>query len=268
MTRFLRPPHTARDREAKSKPGAVRLPWPPGFPLVYVHCGWDDDRVERPLADHPSYWPAKKGRRPEAALRVCQDMVSDSVLDIIFDAGQGVEGEQPIVAAPALSLDESQNALAIGYARWLASEMKWEPDASIFQARSVGRDFVSDGWFRLAQQPEYYGQVQAGRRYVLADDVCTMGGTMASLRGFIESKGGHVILMRALASGDGRHVKISLVEETKSRLSGLYSGEFPNICQAELGYAYDCLTEPEGRFVLRCPSPERFRAGVHGARHP
>jgi hypothetical protein len=240
----------------------VRTPWPDGFPLVYVHCGWHGTAAVR-LGDHPRYIAAKKKRDTTAARQVVHDLVSDDVADEVFDACRGyMGGPKPVVVAPSLSLDESQNVLAIGYGHWLAAEMGWELERRIFQSRTAGRDFVTDGWYRLVQQPAYYGAVQAERDYVVADDVCTMGGTMASLRGFIESKGGRVICMTALASGGGHHVEIALAGPTKSGLYGAHDGQLDQILRTELGYGLDCLTEPEGQFVLRCQTLDRFREGI------
>ena len=245
----------------------VRAPWPPNFPPVYVHTAWEaPDAAGSALPDHSSYWPAKKRRDFQAALKVCHDLVREDALNLVFDACQG-NPPSPIVAVPALSLFETQNALAIGYGKWLANEMGWEVSETTFQGKVVNRDFTTDGWFRLVQQPEFYGEIEPGRRYILADDVCTMGGTLASLRGFIYSKGGEVTCTTALASKNGSHVPISLAEDTLARLTDAHGGELAAICQMELGYEVACLTEAEGQFLLRCPSIDALRAGIDGARY-
>lgn len=244
----------------------TRVPWQAAFPPVFVHAAWDgSDR--KSLPDHADYWPAKKKRDAKAALRVCDYFCRDEVLDDLYDLAVA-EGElPPIVAAPAMTPHESQNYLAIGYARWLAHELRWDVDRAIFQARTLSKDFTGSGWFRLANDPEFYGVVQPGRRYVIADDVCTMGGTPAALRGFIESQGGRVIGATVLASHDGRHAAISLAESTRDRLIMRLGNGFRAACLEELGYAVECLTEPEGCFLLRCPSIDAFRAGLDGARN-
>lgn len=238
------------------------------FPPVYVHAAWEAP-ADSVLPDHPGYWPAKTKRNGRAALRVCQDLGREDVLELIHDACYSAgDAQAPLVVAPAVTLHETQNVLAIGHAKWLAHEMGWEVDSGIFQAKTVRRDFNTDGWFRLVCQPEFYGTVHEGRRYVIADDVCTMGGTMATLRAFIQSKGGDVICMTCLASRDGTHVPISLAERTLSGLIMAHGGELAAICGAELGYEVGCLTESEGRFLLRCPSLNALRAGIDGARDP
>lgn len=246
----------------------VRQPWRQDFPKVFVHCAWEGGHPQC-LPDHPMYWPAKKARNANAALRVCDEIAQEPVLEALHDTCLDHSQEaDPIVVAPSLTPHEARNALSIGYGRWLAKEMGWEVARDIFQVRTVNRDFVVDGWFRFANQPEYDGTVEAGRNYVIADDVCTMGGTLASLRGFIEAKGARVICMTTLASRDGSRVKISLAQPTISRLSTGYDGELDDLLCREMGYGLGCLTDPEGRFLLQFPTLERIREGIHGARQP
>lgn len=245
----------------------MRLPWPKTFPPLFTHMAWNPDNPDVDgLGDHALYSAAKRRRNLRAALRICDDVTKTATLDEIYDACQGPD-DKPIVVAPAPSLETTQNALAIGYGRWLANEMGWDVCATIFQLKTVSRDYVKDPWFRLANEPEFYGRIERGRRYVIADDVCTMGGTITSLRGFIESQGGCVTCMTTLASREGSHAQISLARGTLSRLTALYDGRFNEAFRRELGYEPECLTEREGRFLLRCPSLDAFREGLDGARN-
>ena len=166
----------------------------------------------------------------------------------------------------AASLEETQNVLAIGYSRWLAKEMGWERQEDIKKYNTVSRDFTTDGWFRLVNQPQFYGEVSKGREYVIADDVCTQGGTLASLRGFIENKGGRVICMTTLATKNGAHFGISIEPKTISCLNERDGGEFAATCHEELGYDVESLTQAEGSFLTRCASIDALRKGISGAR--
>jgi hypothetical protein len=217
-------------------PKVYRVPWPPGFPPVHAHARWEvEGYVGAILPDHPQYWPAKKRRIAQAALKVCEDVIREAVLESLFDLCFQEPGEPPpIVVAPAAAPYESQNALATAYGAWLANEMGWQFDRAILNAKTVSRDFSTDGWFRLVCQPAFYGTVQSGRRYVIADDVCTTGGTIASLRGFIEVNGGRVVAATALASKFGEPVPISLEPSTRSSLTFAFAGGLDAICQEEL----------------------------------
>lgn len=243
----------------------MRTPWEDGFPPVIIHRPWQGD--EGGLADNVHYWPAKKKRDLKAANRLCFEETQSEKMEQIYAVWEGLDIPPPLVIAPAMNLLESQNVLALGYAQNLAFEMSWKLAPNIHQAVSVKRDFVTDGWFRITHQPEFYGEVESDRHYVLADDVCTMGGTLASLKGFIESKGGRVICMTTLGGPTDAVMDIAISERTLYSLEHREDGEFAEIVRKELGYGIECLTEPEGRFLLRCTSPEHLRAGIDGARN-
>jgi hypothetical protein len=243
----------------------MRVRWPAHFPPVYVHTAWQGPHGGLP--DHQDYWPAKRHRDAGAAIRLCDTITKEEVLEELYDLGYSEEGSPPIVAAPALVPHDSRNALARGYARWLASELAWEADNGVFQSRTINRGFTTNGWFRILHEPAFYGTVRAGRRYVLADDVCTMGGTLASLRGFIEARGGAVIGMTVLASYDGRHTEISLAPTTLGRLNAHLGGRLASLYEEEVGHGIECVTEQEGQFLLRCQTVNELRAGFDGARN-
>ncbi|MCJ2037861.1 phosphoribosyltransferase [Methylobacterium sp. J-059] len=248
---------------------SLRAPWPNAFPPLLCHRPWkSDDPDIVTLGDHPLYMAAKRRRNAIAALKICDDLCVEATLDKIHDACHQPGGTTPpIVISPAPTIGETQNALALGYAEWLADQMRWEPGSGIYQRKTTSRDFIKDNWFRLANEPEFYGQVIAGRRYVIADDVCSLGGTITSLRGFIESQGGTVICMTTLAARDGSHAQISLAAGTLDGLTNVDNGSLPAIFGTEMGYELSCLTEHEGRFLLsECSSADELRARVHGAR--
>jgi orotate phosphoribosyltransferase len=59
---------------------------------------------------------------------------------------------------------------------------------------------------RLALRPEFEGDVHTGKRYVLVDDVTSLGGTLAELGNYIQSNGGIVagIFVLVNAGPDGQ----------------------------------------------------------------
>lgn len=198
---------------------------------------------------------------------MCEELVTADVVARLREIATLSAGQMPpIVAAPSLMLAESQNVLARAYAKFLAKELSWHADSKIYQLKTINRDFSTDGWFRFAVQPGFYGLVQKGRNYVVADDVCTMGATLANLRGFIEENGGHVLGTTVLANGYGNHVEIALADATLSRLTGHLGGQLAGVCKTEVGYELECLTEAEGQFLLRCPTYVELREGIDGAR--
>jgi hypothetical protein len=233
-------------------------------PVVFAHLPWQSDSVPS-LASQTGYFSAKLKRDASAALSVVKSIagtspVTDDLLGYVVGRG---EDRVPIVVAPALAPGENQNALSIGYAKWLAADLEWEFQNSIFKARSAKRDFETDPWYRIVALPQFFGYVEPGRSYVIVDDLYHMGGTLASLRGFIESKGGHVIAVSALGFG-GFGTRFALAEDAKIRL--MAREKFDETLKDEIGYGIECLTAPEGEVVLRCSSVDELRDGLRNGR--
>ncbi len=132
----------------------MRTVWKIGFPPVFTHAPWQGDGGAG-LADDVDYFPAKKRREVEAAERVCKRIMKAEVIEAIYNVCDDPSERPPLVVAPAMNLLESQNVLAIGYAQNLAFEMGWDVGEYVFQAKSIKRDFVTDGWFRIVHQPDF-----------------------------------------------------------------------------------------------------------------
>lgn len=242
-----------------------RIPWSDHMhPTVFSHLPWESN-TSASLSGHRGYQSAKFKRDARSAINLCSNIATDSMVsENLF--GYVLERQlerRPILVAPALAPGENSNALALSYAKWLASDMEWEFSSSIYKARSAKRDFITDPWYRIVAQPEFYGFVEPDRHYILVDDVFHMGGTLACLRGFIEKQGGHVIAVTTLGHGGfGNSFKLASAERL-----GLY--DYVGLNEAlleEMGYGIDCLTAPEGEVLLRCASVDEVRAGLRRGR--
>lgn len=251
----------------KMKMGDIqRVPWNDNVhPTVFSHLPWES-RAGKSLSGQHGYASAKHDRDAKAALGVTIDVAEQTaVIDDMF--GYVLEwqlNQRPILVAPALAPGENQNALAITYAKWLARENEWDFTDKIFKARSAKRDFERDVWYRLVAQPEFYGDVQPDRHYILVDDLFHMGGTLACLRGFIEDKGGHVIAVTTLGYGGfGREFKLE--EEVEIGLNGLVG--LNEALLEEIGYGINCLTAPEGEVLLRYTCLDKIREGFERGRN-
>jgi hypothetical protein len=222
------------------------------------------DKPEVPgLSNHPCYHAAKRSANVLAATQVIDDVFSDAALDRIVDA---FRDRIPCVLAPSAVPEDSKNALAITYAQWLANELEIPVCNTIFQLRDVKRD-AQTVWNRLRFQPSFYGDVPQQVDFILADDVFTLGGTLANLRGFIELKGSRVISMTCLAHRSGNHVQVALTPRTLYGLQSKFGDDLNELLCDELGYEVSCLTEPEGLRLLGCGGVDQIRAALHGAGH-
>ena len=65
-------------------------------------------------------------------------------------------------------------------------------DSRVVQTNVVGHT-GADGYGRLARQAMFGGVVANGSEFLLVDDFVGQGGTLANLRGWVETQGGIVI---------------------------------------------------------------------------
>ena len=90
------------------------------------------------------------------------------------------------------------------------------------------------------------------------------GGTLANLRGFVESRGAKVIGATAL-TGKGYSAKLSLSEETLRGLKGKHGTELEQWWVAAFGYGFERLTESEARYLTRADDAHSISARIVAA---
>lgn len=245
-------------------PAVPRTVWPEAAIPTIVHTFWRRE-AGRGLADHPLYEPAKRQGDVEAALDIVEDLVDEENMDRLVDLWTN-KGNVPVVLAPVSADANAKNALALTYANWVAADLGFEALPALYQYRSHKRD-MENGWHRFAHPSRIFGELPAGRDFIIADDVCTLGGTLAETRAFIEANGGNVIATTCLASTDGNHVQLGLREATLKGLRAKFGSELDSFWMEEFGYDTSCLTEPEASYLLRHgDGVEQIRDGIYGAR--
>jgi adenine/guanine phosphoribosyltransferase-like PRPP-binding protein len=209
---------------------------------------------------------AKNHADTDAALSIMDDLIADEVLDGVVDLCRDAR-TPPIVIAPSVAATELKNALGVSYAAWLASELGYQRCDTMYQVRRVRRD-LNNGWYRLANPTAFDGHVEPNRDYIIADDVCTLGGTLAEARSFIEAHGSRVIGMTTIASPSGNHVQLALSRQSHYGLASEYGDAIDAFWREEFGYGTEALTEPEARYLLgHGPGVDRIRDAIRRARY-
>jgi len=226
----------------------LRTPWPVGFPPTIVHCPWRGSGTCLP--DHDLYEAAKKGGDTDAALEVIESVVDYDHLDRIVEFSPSIVGIKPILIAPTSAEAGNINALPLAYATWLGRELGYEVCHTLYQYRGVKRD-LNGAWHRLANPTRLHGEMPEGRPFILVDDVCTLGGTLAEVHGFISACGGRVIGTTCLASSEGGNVQLALSHKSHYSLDVRFGPQLDAFWVEEFGYDTKCLTEPEAAFLLR-----------------
>ncbi|HGB3178558.1 TPA: LPD38 domain-containing protein [Salmonella enterica subsp. enterica serovar Chester] len=240
-------------REVKNKP--VRTTWQKDFPDVVLHARLGD------ATSHRDYEAAKAGDK-DAAYRLVSDVLTKEAVDKIRDI---IGNREVLLAAVHAEEASGRNKIPQAMADVLGKVLHQEVATGIVQTKRVGRT-GQDGFGRLANQPEFAGNVRSDLPYFILDDTLTQGGTLAGLKGYIESHGGRVIGASAL-TGKQYSARMALSSQTLSRLREHFGGTgLENWWKQQHGYGFDGLTESEANYLLRAGNADKIRDRILAAR--
>ncbi len=222
---------------------APRLLWPADFPDVVVHT------TVATRDAHPGYASAKAGD-PEDALTLAMDLLDSAAVETL----RRIVGDRTAILLPVIA-DETLgfNAIPDAMAQVLGRAFDLPVIAGeIVQTNKVGHT-RAPAFQRLVTPAMFDGEVQNGAAYVLVDDHVGLGGTLANLRGHVDTRGGRVIAITTLTeSRDAR--RLSLRPGTRDMLWQRHGDELDQLWRAQFGYGIDCLTEVEALQLCRQPS--------------
>jgi len=225
---------------------AVRVPWN-SFPDVFLHA------PESAVKQHPAYVAAKSGD-DEAAYRLVLATIRDEAIAMLSAA---VVDEWPLLVSAHAFEQTGVNAIPEALADEISFRTGWRVDMSIVQTNVVGHT-GADGFSRLARQACFSGDVRPGESYVLVDDFIGQGGTLANLRGHIESQGGRVVAATVL-TGKPYSAKLTVSGEQLDALRAKHGSNLENWWLDRFGHSFDCLTQSEARYLERSESADLIR---------
>ena len=205
-----------------------------------------------------SLYQAAKGGDLTAAVALVDDYLNDGALDEI---GKLLAPHENVRLLPVHAVEMSgRNKLPAAYAAWLEQAFGLPIEYGIVQADKVGRT-GADGFERLVKSVRFDGEVVAGQKYLLIDDAVTQGGTIADLRGYIESSGGIVVGVTALM-GKPHSARLAITKPTLGQLRKSLGRDFETWWQEQFGYDFSKLTESEARYINK----QITRSGVDAVR--
>jgi len=223
------------------------------FPDVLIHAS------ESAVKQHPAYKAAKAGDDDAATGLVLNTFSLDKAMALKRLAA----GREPTLVSAHAFEREGINSIPEMFAMQLGKVLQWPVDPDVIQSNVVSHT-GADGFWRLARQAEFDGPVQAGRDYVLVDDFVGMGGTLASLKGYIESKGGHVVAAVCL-TGKPHSAKLALSPERLNELRKKHGTELETWWLGRFAHAFDALTESEARYLARTEAADTIRNRIVAA---
>ncbi|EDQ2394338.1 hypothetical protein RU50_005453 [Salmonella enterica subsp. enterica] len=233
----------------------MRTTWQKDFPDVVLHARLGD------ATSHRDYEAAKAGDEA-AARRLVSDVLSKESVDKIRDV---IGNREVLLTAVHAEEASGRNKIPQAMADILGKVLHQAVDDNIVQTKRVGRT-GQDGFGRLANQPEFAGNVRSDLPYFILDDTLTQGGTLAGLKGYIESHGGRVIGASAL-TGKQYSARMALSPQTLSRLREHFGGTgLENWWKQQHGYGFDGLTESEASYLLRAGDADKIRDRILAAR--
>ena len=119
--------------------------------------------------------------------------------------------------------------------------------------------------YRLAFNPTFIGNVKEGQSYLIVDDILTMGGTIASLRGYIENRGGHVVGASVMTAHEGA-LDLAVKPKLLSAIDEKHGRSMNQYWQETFGYGIDELTQGEAGHLRSAASVDAIRKRITTAR--
>jgi hypoxanthine-guanine phosphoribosyltransferase len=229
-----------------------RTPWN-NFPSVVI-------LADVPVAkSHPGFAAAKAGDA-KAAESLIDDTLALTGIDPLTSI---IRGSVPHLL-PVHAVEEiGMNAIPRAFARALAQRTRLPLRSGIIQMNRVSHTGAG-GYHRLAFPPVFEGDVEAVE-YLLVDDFVGQGGTLANLRGYLESNGGRVVGAVTL-TGKAYSSDLRLRAETLEVLREKHGQKLEEWWIATFGYGFDRLTESEAKYLIRSDDADTATARIIAAR--
>lgn len=205
-------------------------------------------RSDAELKAHPGYKAAKAGSI-DAAIQLIVDLAPPLVARL---AEEGFPSSC-IFVAPHAKEAEGENAIRQVLAMYLHHVLDGEVDEYIVQTTKVFHT-GADPMERMNLRARFSGHVVPGGRYVLVDDVTTMGGTLAELANYIQCHHGGVVAAIVLVCA-GRSGRLAAPRKVVLELERRYGDEIRKI----FGIATHALTADEAGYLIGFRTSDEIR---------
>lgn len=209
---------------------------------------------DQPLKAHTAYVRAKAG--DEAA-----------ALDLLLDLAVAWLYQQRARFAPRLwyvaphaQEATGDNAIPQTLAAMCAAVWGGTVENAIVQSDRVYHT-GADAMERMATRAQFVGKVQPSARYVLVDDVTSLGGTLAELANYIQCGGGIIQDVVVLVNA-GRNPALVPLPKNVQLLNRRFGNEIFNI----FGIKPEALTANEAQYLVGFRSIDEIRNRLAAAR--
>ncbi|TVR07396.1 MAG: hypothetical protein EA385_12915 [Salinarimonadaceae bacterium] len=199
-----------------------------------------DFRSDQDIKAHPDY---------EAAVRLVTDLVKHANI-----RAANARFGSDVIYAPVIAQERAgQNAIPEMLASYYAEVTGAGRTGDIVQTNRAYHTGES-AMGRLSARASFDGPVEAGRRYVIVDDVSVMGSTVADMADHIQRGGGEVAGVVLLANA-GRQGVLKADSATVTKIKG----RFGDAIQELFGLDPDGLTANEAAYILNFRDADALR---------
>ena len=225
-----------------------RTPWGDTPPVAIL--------ASEPLTkQHPDYAAAKTGDI-ESAMSLIDGLMGRR--GALRRVSMWIKRTTPVIVPVHAVESNSVNVIPTALAQYIGTAFDLPVNYDILQANRVSHT-GSSGYHRLATPPLFAGEVGPGD-YLIVDDFVGQGGTLANIRGHIESQGGHVVGLVAL-TGQRRSATLAVKPQTLQDLRAKHAA-LEDWWSEVFGYGFALLTESEARYLLNSPDVDTIRASI------
>jgi hypothetical protein len=208
------------------------------------------------LKQQPEYSAAKKGDYKAALTMIDRLLTPETVWQI-----QSIAGPEKPLLVPVLAVESAgNNRIPLAFAAVLAQRTGFDVERGILQRERVART-NSGADHRLAFIPTFTGPVRLGQSYLILDDSLAMGGTIASLRGYIENRGGHV-LAAAVMTAFAQALDIKVTPRLLAAINQKHGPDMAQYWKEETGYGLEQLTQGEAGHIRKAQSVDALRTRI------
>ena len=206
------------------------------------------------IKQHKAYTAAKAGD-----IAAAMQLISDLALSFIFDHRHQFS-KNHIFVAPHAREASGDNAIPQVLAEVCALVAGAKADTDIVQTTKVFHT-GADPMERMGLRAQFEGNVVPLGQYVLVDDVCSLGGTLAELANYIQLKGGQIAQIFVLVNA-GRTSKFKPEAKIIRLLEKRYGHEITEI----FGIEPAALTANEASYLVGFRTADEIRNRLAKAR--
>lgn len=201
------------------------------------------------LTNDPEFKAAKAGDE-KAALNLVQRMLKHETIEALKNLI--VDKLVPVLAVES----NGTNKIPLATAHIIGNKLGLRVASYIGQNEKVGRG-NSNANHQLFFNPTFSGKVKKRQDYFIVDDTLTQGGTIASLRGYIENRGGNVPGAMVMTSKE-YSLQIA-VSDMANQAIQKHEQDIDIILKKELGYRIQELTYSEARTIRDTKNIDEIR---------